>query len=159
MTDEANARGDRHAEGFKRHSHGYDPDMRALLTGVTLAGLAAISLAGCAPTQAEGVRATAVRFYKAYSNDEPGVACDQLAPRTKSELEQSAGKPCAEALPEEDVPEVDEPLAVHVFGSQAEVTWSGESTFLARFQGGWKVMAAACAERSDQPYDCAISGG
>lgn len=121
--------------------------------------LAAVVLSGCAPTQNAGVRAVALRFYTAYSQDEPGVACDQLAPRTKSELEQSAGKPCAEALPEEEVPEVDTPVDVRVFGTAAQVRWSGETTFLARFQGGWKVMAAACAERSDQPYDCAISGG
>ena len=31
--------------------------------------------------------------------------------------------------------------------------------FLARFRGGWKVMAAACTARENHPYDCRISGG
>lgn len=128
--------------------------------GAVVVGLvAAVVLSGCAPAQDDPVRAVATRFYTAYANDEPGVACDQLAPRTKSELEQSAGKPCAEALPAEDVPEVDAPIDVRVFGAAAEVRWPGETTFLARFQGGWKVMAAACTPRPHQPYDCAISGG
>jgi hypothetical protein len=133
--------------------------MRALLTGMTIAGLAAVSLAGCTPAQDQGVRAAATRFYAAYAEGEGDAACDQLAPKTKSELEQSAGKPCAEALLEKDVPEVDQPMKVQVFGTQAEIGWPGETTFLARFQGGWKVMAAACTPQPGKPYDCMISGG
>ena len=87
------------------------------------------------------------------------TACDTLAPRTRSELAQSAGATCRRALLEEDVPRVGEPLDVRVFGSQAEVVWDGETTFLARFRGGWKVMAAACTAREHRPYDCRISGG
>ena len=101
----------------------------------------------------------ATRFYEAYTADDGAAACAELAPKTKSELEQSSGKPCDEAVLEEDVPETSAPLDVHVFGTQARVRWDGETTFLARFQGGWKVMAAACTARPDQPYDCGISGG
>lgn len=133
--------------------------MRPLLAGTAAGALALVTLAGCAPAQDEEVRAVAARFYSAYAGDDPAVACDQLAPRTKSELEQSAGQPCAEALPQEDVPAVDHPVRVRVFGTQAEVTWSGETTFLARFQGGWKVTAAGCTPQPHQPYDCVLSGG
>jgi hypothetical protein len=133
--------------------------MSVHLTRMVVAALAAAFLVGCAPAQDREVRAVAVRFYAASAVGDPGTACDLLAPKTKSELEQSAAKPCVEALPQQDVPKVDRPLRVRVFGSQAEVTWSGETTFLARFQGGWKVMAAVCTPQSGRPYDCAISGG
>ncbi len=133
--------------------------MRSMLTSVTVLGLAATTLAGCAPAQDEGVRAVAARFYAAYAERDGAAMCAQLAPRTKSELEQSAGRPCEEAVLEEDVPEADEPAKVQVFGTQAEISWRGETTFLARFEGGWKVMAAACTPQRAKPYDCTISGG
>ena len=126
----------------------------ALLTAAMV-----LPVAGCGSAQESGVEDVATSFYQAVSDGDGEAACDLLGPATRSELEQSAGKPCAEALPDEDVPEVDAPLDVRVFGTQAEVRWPGETTFLARFQGGWKVMAAACTPRPHQPYDCAISGG
>jgi hypothetical protein len=116
-------------------------------------------VAACGPVHEDAVRRTASDFYAAYAADEGATACAALAPRTRSELEQSAGKPCAEAVLEEDLPQVDEPLEIRVFGTQAEVVWRGETTFLARFRGGWKVMAAACTPREDHPYDCRVAGG
>lgn len=126
--------------------------------GVALA-LVAGATAGCGPVHEDAVRRTASDFYAAYAADDGTTACDALAPRTKSELEQSTGKPCAEALLAEDLPQVDEPLDIRVFGTQAEVVWRGETTFLARFRGGWKVMAAACSPRENHPYDCQVAGG
>jgi hypothetical protein len=127
---------------------------------VLLAGLGGLAaLTGCAGVQDDEVRRVATTFYEAHAADDPATACDTLAPRTRSALEQSAGRPCDEALAEEDVPALTDPTEVRVFGTQAEVTWRGETTFLARFQGGWKVSAAACTPRPDLPYDCAISGG
>ena len=127
-------------------------------SGAALA-LLAVATAGCGPVHEDAVRRTASAFYAAYTAGDATGACDALAPRTRSELEQSAGRPCAEALLEEDLPRVDEPLEVRVFGTQAEVVWRGETTFLARFRGGWKVMAAACTPREHHPYDCRIEGG
>jgi hypothetical protein len=72
---------------------------------------------------------------------------------------QSAGKPCEQAVLEEDVAPADAPRRVSVFGTQAMVDYGGETTFLARFQRGWKVMAAGCTPVPQEPYDCAISGG
>jgi hypothetical protein len=129
------------------------------VTWMTTACLAAAALAGCAPAQDKGVRTVAAKFYDAYAAGDGAAACAQLAPKTKNELEQSAGKGCQDAVLEEDVPEVDEPTKVHVFGTQAEISWQGETTFLASFEGGWKVMAAACTPQPGKPYDCTIAGG
>lgn len=122
----------------------------ALLTGV---------VTGCGQVHDDAVRRTATAFYAAHAAGDGAAACDALAPRTRNELEKSAGKPCPEAVLEEHVPAVSDPVDVRVFGTQAEVTWSGETTFLARFQGGWKVMAAACTKQDSRPYDCTVSGG
>jgi hypothetical protein len=126
------------------------------LVAATLVGLLA---GGCAHPHDADVGAVASAFYRAYAASEGAAACDRLAPKTKSELEQSAGKACPDAVMEERLPQVSEPFAVEVFGTQAAVKWEGETTFLARFQGEWKVMAAACKPQRGLPYDCTISGG
>jgi len=122
---------------------------------VLLAG----ATAGCGPVHDDAVRRTAADFYAAHAVRDGNAACDVLAPRTRSELEQAAGAPCARAVLAEGLPAVGEPLDVRVFGTQAEVVWRGETTFLARFRGGWKVMAAACTPREQHPYDCRVAGG
>lgn len=118
-----------------------------------------VALTGCVAPHDEDVRAVADAFYTAHTTRDGTVACSQLAPDTKSQLEQSAGQPCADAVIEEEVPNVAEPADVRVFGTQAEVKWRGETTFLARFPAGWKVTAAACRPQPDAPYECLISGG
>ena len=60
---------------------------------------------------------------------------------------------------EEDVPTVSDLVHVRVYGTQAQVRWRGETTFLARFPSGWKVMAAVCTPQHSGPYACTISGG
>jgi len=132
--------------------------IRAAGLGTALALLAGAT-AGCGPVHADAVRRTAADFYAAHSARDGAAACDGLAPRTRAELAQSSGKPCALAVLDEDVPMVGEPVAVRVFGSQAEVVWDDETTFLARFRGGWKVTAAACTARAHHPYDCRVAGG
>ena len=125
-----------------------------LATLVVVAGVS-----GCSNERDEAVQAAAQRFYGAYAERDGGAACDQLAPRTKRALEQSAGTPCAEAILEETLPPVESPTDVRVFGTQAQLRWGDETTFLARFQGGWRVTAAACRPQPGRPYDCTISGG
>lgn len=129
----------------------------SVLGAALLAGLATVT--GCRGAQDGAVAEVAAAFHDAYAARDGAAACDLLAPETKSELERLAGEPCAGAVLEEDVAEVGPPRAVEVFGTQAEVRYDGETTFLARFQDGWKVMAAGCTPRPGQPYDCVIAGG
>ena len=124
-----------------------------------LAALLVLGVAGCGQPHDDDVRGVAQTFYEAHSAGDGATACRQLAPDTRSELEQSSGKSCDAAVVEEDVPEVAALTDIRVFGTQAEVTWKGETTFLTRFQDGWKVMAAACTPRHAAPYECTLSGG
>jgi hypothetical protein len=49
---------------------------------------------------------------------------------------------------------------VDVHGRQARVRLAGDTLFLARFDAGWKVVAAGCEPQPDeQPYDCMVKGG
>jgi hypothetical protein len=117
------------------------------------------ALSGCGSTpHAEVVMAVAAAFHRAVAETDGAAACDELAPQTRTELEQSAAKPCAQAVLEEQVPP-GAPSDPEVFGTQAMVRVGGGATFLARFPDGWKVMAAACEPRPGAPYDCSISGG
>lgn len=114
--------------------------------------------AGCGSAAETTVADVAEQFYAAVGSGDGGAACALLAPKTKSVLEQSAGKPCEQAILEEDIPRVNAPWASHVFGRMGQVEFAEETTFLAEFQAGWKVMAAACAPVKARPYDCSVSG-
>lgn len=139
---------------------GYTDGVSTRVAGPGIALLVLLAgTTGCAAVHDDAVRRTAVEFYAAHAAGDGSTACDRLAPRTKSELEGAAGTPCARAVLAEDVPAVDVPADVRVFGTQAEVVWRDETTFLARFRGGWKVTAAACTPREQHPYDCRLSGG
>lgn len=118
-----------------------------------------LAVAGCAAAPQDDVSDAAERFHSAYRDQDGAQACAVLAPEALSELEESAERPCAEAILAEDLPYVGEPVRVEVFGTMAKVDYDGESTFLTRFQGGWKVLAAGCAARSGRPYECTIQGG
>ena len=112
---------------------------------------------GCGGSQDEAVESTVDTFYEAVVAGEGDAACEVLAPATLSELEQSTGKPCAEAVLSEGVPDVAAPRRIEVFGTMAQVEWDGEVTFLSRFEDGWRVVAAACAPARSH-YDCSIMG-
>jgi hypothetical protein len=40
----------------------------------------------------------------------------------------------------------------------AEVSFDGDTAFLTRMPGGWRVVAAGCRPRADDLYDCAVKG-
>ena len=118
-----------------------------------------LGLSGCGHVGQHDVADVAASFYRAYLSSDGTTACQELAPKTKSALEQSAKKPCDQAVLEEDVPRVGKPRQVRVFGTQAQVDYGTDTAFLARFRGGWKVVAASCTPQRGLPYDCQISGG
>jgi hypothetical protein len=118
---------------------------------------ACITLSGCASAQDEAIADATGAFYEAVAAGDGEHACAALAPASQSELEQSAGKPCAQAVLDEDVPEVADPQEIEVFGTMAQVRFAGETTFLTRFEDGWRVVAAACKPTRTR-YDCSIQG-
>ncbi len=127
--------------------------------GVASALLIMALCTGCGSSQDADVRSSASTFYDAVDAGDGARACELLTPRTRSELEQSSGQPCAEAIRAERVPQVDHPTDVSAFGTMAQVRYHGETTFLTRFQDGWRVVAAACTPGPAGVYDCRISGG
>jgi hypothetical protein len=128
---------------------------------VALVLLALAALTGCAAAGGRGDAAVAVvtRLLTAVQNDDGTTACALLAPDTASEVEQSGGKPCAEAILDEDLPQPGAVTATAVYGQWAQVRIGDDTVFLAAFPGGWRVVAAGCRPRGERPYDCEVQGG
>lgn len=129
-----------------------------------VAGLLVVTGAGmvgaCNGPGAEEAAQAATSFEELAANS-PDRACDLMAGHTREAVEKSAKKPCAEALPELDLPSASTLESVKVYGHDAQVRLAGDVVFLARFAEGWKVTAAGCKAGSvvDEPYDCDVSGG
>jgi hypothetical protein len=122
------------------------------------AGLIAVS--ACTGPGADQAAQVADSFER-LAPDDASQACDLLAPRTREEVEKAAKKTCAEALPDEDLPDPSPLTSVDVFGHDAIARFGNDTVFLARFPEGWRITAAGCqAGPSDaKPYDCDVSGG
>ncbi|MCW2843227.1 MAG: hypothetical protein JWN22_1143 [Nocardioides sp.] len=120
--------------------------------------LAVCCTAGCGSSQNTPVEDAARAFYDSVAGHDGEKACALLAPETRSELEQSAGRPCAAALLDEKLPTVARPVDVRVFGTMAEVRYADEVAFLTRFGHRWTLMAVGCRPDGDRPYDCQVKG-
>ncbi|MFJ6121589.1 hypothetical protein [Streptomyces sp. NPDC092129] len=121
----------------------------------------AVGLAGCGTLgeREAAVSRAALRFEGSVRRVDGIRACAALAPQTQQELEQSAKARCAEALPGEQLPYGGSVRQVQVYGRQARVVLTTDTLFLSLFPSGWKVTAAGCAPRPQQPYQCQIKGG
>lgn len=114
---------------------------------------------GCGSGHEDAVRQIGLDYGEAVAQQDWAAACELLAPSTRSELEQSSGKSCAEALPEEQPPAVRDDADVHVYGTQAQLDFPGETLFLSQYDGRWRIVAAVCTPRPERPYDCVVTGG
>jgi hypothetical protein len=119
--------------------------------------LVALGSAGCSDS-AESPEAVADRFEELVSQQDGTAACALLAEATIDELEQSAGKPCPEALLEE-AKDGGPRVEASRYGTMAQVRYRDDVLFLTRGPDGWRVLAAACRASHGAPYDCAVSGG
>lgn len=120
---------------------------------------AALVLTACGSSRDADVADAATAFYAALADGDGAAACDLLAPETRSQLEQSAGQECAQAVLEEELPEPSGAPDVAAFDTNGQARFAGETAFLSRFSDGWKVVAAGCTPRDPRPYDCTLSGG
>jgi hypothetical protein len=126
-----------------------------------LAGLVAATgvLSSCGNAQDDDVARVARAFYSAVEAGKGAQACALLAPATRTELQQSSGTPCDEAILDEVETPVGRQVDVDAFGTMAQARLAGDTVFLTRFDTGWLVMAAACT-RPKQPgaYECRVKG-
>lgn len=119
-------------------------------------GVACAALTGCGGTQDDAATTVARRLLDAAAASDGAAACAALAAPTRDELEQSSGKPCEEAVLEEDLGGGDGPASTEVFDTMAQVVVGAETVFLSRYDGRWRVVAAACTPVPGRPYDCGI---
>lgn len=128
--------------------------MTAWMVGA--AGLV-LTLSGCTPSEQDDAAQAADDFVAAVTDEQAEAACALLAPATVEELEQSSGGRCAETVLEEAVAAGDR-VEVSTFGTMSQVRYSDDVVFLARFDDGWRVVAAGCTARRGAPYSCGIEG-
>ena len=121
---------------------------------------AAALTAGCGTAgPQDAAAAAATRFAAAVTSKDGPAACALLGQAPREELEQSAGKPCAQAITGEDLPGLGAVSTVELWGEQAQVRGASDTVFLSHLTGHWLVMAAGCRPKPGDPYDCTVKGG
>jgi len=119
-----------------------------------------VAVTACAASSAEGPSRTALAFTKAVTGADGTAACGLLAPGTRHELESSSGMPCAKGVLDQQLPTSTRVGGSERYGDEARVVLDHDTTFVARFSIGWRVVAAGCTDRGkDHPYGCIIKGG
>ncbi|HLU53969.1 MAG TPA: hypothetical protein VKZ81_00785 [Pseudonocardia sp.] len=114
-------------------------------------GAAVAMLAGCAATHRPDVE----RVATAFATGDPGARCALLAPATRAAVERAG--PCTTAIGTAP-PDGGRVSETSVWGDNAQVRLSGDTLFLTRIGGGWKVAAAGCTPNGDLPYSCRVEG-
>ena len=131
---------------------------RALLVLVLLAAPAVLA-AGCGTSDdRDQVRAVVERFYDAVRSDDPDAACAELSESLLEQVESQSQQPCERVITRLQY-EGGAIVGAEVYITNAKVDLrSGESAFLGRENGGWKLSAIACrAEKgkpADRPFEC-----
>lgn len=101
----------------------------------------------------------ALHFARSVASSADAAACRDLAPSTRSQLEQSQGEPCPQALAAQNLPRPGPLHRTQVFNTTSQASFAHDTFFLGKFHDGWKIIAAGCTPRPDQPYECTLQGG
>jgi hypothetical protein len=116
---------------------------------------AVLALAGCSSAEQPGAEKVATAF-----EDQGAGAqqrCDLLAPTTRQTFEKHESAACVDAI--QQVALKGGPVrSVQVWGDDAQVQLAGDTVFLTQTRSGWRVTAAGCQPRDEQPYDCDVEG-
>ncbi len=140
-----------------KRARGEEPSMRLAIPVLLLSAI----MAGCSTApDSDEPRRIAIAFYDAIRADQGREACAVLSDATIKQLESQEERACPEAITALDYAG-GEVTNVHVFITSAKVDFStGESAFLNREPGGWKLSAIACKAKDgkprDRPLDCEV---
>ncbi|GAB3870349.1 hypothetical protein [Terrabacter terrigena] len=121
---------------------------------------AALTLTACSSVDEPEAQRVATEFARLAGTD-PGAACSLLAPRTLQQVTEDGDGDCAEGLRSDSPEAPTEVTSVSVAINGAQVVMAGQVVFLARFDSGWKVLAAGCSRQGSDdavPYDCSVKG-
>jgi hypothetical protein len=130
---------------------------RTRRTVLAVLAVVCFSAAACTPAEAPSARAAGEAFQTALRSHQGNAACQLLSDEARGNLESGSGKRCAQAIAGLGLP-VGMISSVEVWGGNSQVRLDTGVLFLAQFKTGWKVTAAGCRPRSDQPYDCDVEG-
>lgn len=123
----------------------------------TAPAAAALLLTGCTPAEQPAALEAGRQFQVAVGAGDRVAACALLSPAARGNLEGASARPCPAALAALSLP-AGGTRSIEVWGDGAQVRLDAGVLFLARFGTGWKVTAAGCTPRPDQPYDCVVEG-
>jgi hypothetical protein len=126
--------------------------------GLSSVAVLLVLLAGCGSAQEDAALRSADAFYSAVAARDGASMCDLLTRVTRSELEQSSGQPCDQAVLEENISSVHAPGRLEVFGTMAQATYDADTIFLTRFGDRWLVTAVGCSPGASGIYDCRVKG-
>ncbi|WP_051712460.1 hypothetical protein [Spirillospora albida] len=117
-------------------------------------GFVLVGAVSCSSVDDRAVADEAAAFLRALQKGDGAGACARLLPRAAESLE-SGGKACADEVLGLDVA-VGGVRGVEVWGDHALVRAGGQAVFLSRWGPGWRVAAAGCEARPDEPYACEV---
>jgi hypothetical protein len=124
-------------------------------TATVTAVAALCALTACTPVGEPAARRAAEEFQVALQARDLTAACRLLSDEARSGLELTTTEPCPEALAALGL--AASPVrTTEVWGRNAQVVLGSGVLFLAEFRAGWRVTAAGCTSRPDQPYQCAV---
>jgi len=131
------------------------------MAGIWRAALVPVLLTatGCASAGGAGAQGSVTRFYDDYAQRDGAAACALLTPGARQAVAEAAHETCARAVLRERLPRVGAVRATQVYGDQAQVHLRGDTAFVARLDGGWRVRAVGCTPRPGAPYDCEVEDG
>jgi hypothetical protein len=130
--------------------------LRAAPAAAAVAALATACSASAGTADAERTARDALR---AASSQDTVALCALLSPATAHQLELQDSAPCPTAARSVRLGDAADAGPAQVWGSSALVPTGATSVFLIEVNGRWRVRAAGCSLRPDQPADCELGGG
>lgn len=118
-------------------------------------------LAGCAGDRgnAEGPERAVRAFAQAMATRNGAAACALLAPKAREDVRKAAGRPCPQAIGDQDLPADPAVTGSEVWGDRALVRTASDTVFVVRAAERWLVVAAGCRPQGQgEPYDCQLEG-